>query len=137
MQTVSESITQFEAISQVDSSSTSSSASHSRSSSAEMTKDNTNTNINNSEWRYPNPYPKHMRAVIMNGYGNPTDVLHVSLAPVIQPCADEILVQVFATSVNPADVKVVNGNLKLIMPLTFPYTPGYDVAGRVSAVGNG
>jgi|AntDeeMinimDraft_5_1070356.scaffolds.fasta_scaffold02896_4 NADPH:quinone reductase-like Zn-dependent oxidoreductase len=44
---------------------------------------------------------------------------------------DEVLIEVFAASVNPLDIKVVNGKLKTQDKYTLPATMGYDVSGKI------
>ena len=48
---------------------------------------------------------------------------------------DEVLVEVHATSVNPLDFKIRNGDFKLFMPARPPFALGHDVAGVVVRVG--
>lgn len=52
-----------------------------------------------------------------------------------QPGPGEVLVRVGAVSLNYRDKMVIEGNMPL--PLTFPFTPGSDLAGRVAALGTG
>ena len=75
-----------------------------------------------------------MKAAYYNEYG-PASVLQYGEQPAPTPKAKQILVRVRASSVNPADWKVRNGELKLIIGPTFPKIPGYDAAGEVAAVG--
>ena len=44
---------------------------------------------------------------------------------------DEVLVQVHAAGVNLLDVKVRNGEFKLLLPYKTPFVLGHDVAGVV------
>ncbi|QHI39287.1 Zinc-type alcohol dehydrogenase-like protein [Kordia antarctica] len=44
---------------------------------------------------------------------------------------DEVLIESFAVSVNPLDIKVVNGKLKGLGKYTLPATMGYDVSGKI------
>ena len=44
---------------------------------------------------------------------------------------DEVLIESFAASVNPLDIKVVNGKLKGLGKYTLPATMGYDVSGKI------
>ncbi|TGE25079.1 NAD(P)-dependent alcohol dehydrogenase [Hymenobacter aquaticus] len=75
-----------------------------------------------------------MKAIYFEHYG-PADVLHYGEQPTPTPQADQILVRVHASSVNPIDWKVRAGSLKLITGQNFPKIPGRDVAGTVAAVG--
>jgi NADPH:quinone reductase-like Zn-dependent oxidoreductase len=48
---------------------------------------------------------------------------------------DSILVAVYAASINPIDDILRSGEMKDMMPLTFPHVMGYDVSGEVVEVG--
>ncbi|CAF3015651.1 unnamed protein product, partial [Rotaria sp. Silwood2] len=48
----------------------------------------------------------------------------------------QILVRVYAASINPADWKLLNGNLWPITRFSFPHIPGTDVAGVVVDIGS-
>src|SRR5262245_48725808 len=50
-----------------------------------------------------------------------------------------VIVRVQASAVNPADLKVVAGNLagRFLHARRFPLVPGYDLSGEVAAVGHG
>ena len=50
--------------------------------------------------------------------------------------ADSVLIEVHAASVNPVDGIVQAGYLKEMMPITFPFTMGFDVSGVVVEVGD-
>jgi NADPH:quinone reductase-like Zn-dependent oxidoreductase len=76
-----------------------------------------------------------MKAVQMHGYGG-VDQLRYDDVPAPKPGADEVLVKVGATSVNPIDWKIRRGDLKDIMPLRFPIILGRDVAGEVVETGS-
>lgn len=73
-----------------------------------------------------------MQAVRINAYGGP-EVLQLEEVPQPVPAADEILVKVYASGVNPADWVVREGGMQAY--LTLPLTPGWDAAGVVAAVG--
>jgi NADPH:quinone reductase-like Zn-dependent oxidoreductase len=76
-----------------------------------------------------------MQAAYFDQYG-PADVLRYGEQPTPKPGANQILVRVRASSVNPVDWKVRRGDLMLITGLKFPKIPGRDVAGEVAAIGN-
>lgn len=76
-----------------------------------------------------------MKAVQMHGYGG-VDQLRYEDVPDPKPGADEVLVKVAATSVNPIDWKIRRGDLKDVMPLRFPVILGRDVAGVVVETGS-
>lgn len=75
-----------------------------------------------------------MKAYQVNRYGK-SEKLHLSevAKPVIND--NEILVEIHAASVNQIDVKIRNGEFKLVMPYKPPFTIGHDVAGVVTQVG--
>lgn len=75
-----------------------------------------------------------MHAVRFHEYG-PPEVLVVDDVPRPDPGDGEVLVRVHAAGVNPIDWKYRAGYLKEFAPLTLPYTPGFDLAGTVEAVG--
>lgn len=77
-----------------------------------------------------------MRAMIYRAYGGPeklelTDLPRPSAGP------GRVAITVRASSVNPVDWKRASGKMRLIMPVSFPGTPGFDVAGEVAEVGQG
>lgn len=76
-----------------------------------------------------------MKAVVIRRYGA-TDVLqYEELAqPSIKP--DQLLVRVYASSVNPIDWKTRKGMLSFMTGKNFPMILGFDVAGEVVAVGS-
>lgn len=75
-----------------------------------------------------------MRAMVLDRYG---DTPHPAELPTPVPGAGQLLVRVRATSVNPIDWKQASGKMRLFIPATFPFVPGYDLAGDVVAVGAG
>lgn len=77
-----------------------------------------------------------MKAIVMHEFGGP-EVLRLEDIPNPVPAADEVLVKVYATSVNPVDWKIREGQRKEKFPTRFPLIPGWDVSGTVEAVGEG
>jgi len=73
-----------------------------------------------------------MRQVWITKVG-PPEVLAIKEAPDPQPAAGEMCIRVEASGVNFADVM---GRLGLYLP-RIPCVPGYEIAGRVDAVGGG
>jgi NADPH:quinone reductase len=71
-----------------------------------------------------------MRALQFDQFGPPS-VLSVREVPVPTPADGEVLVQIAATSINPSDVKNVEGRLGA----TLPRIPGRDFAGVVVSSG--
>lgn len=75
-----------------------------------------------------------MKAVIINQYGS-TEVLQYTDVEKPQIKPDELLVKVYATSVNPIDWKIRAGQLQLLTGYNFPKILGFDISGEVVAVG--
>lgn len=73
-----------------------------------------------------------MQAVRIHEYGGP-EVLRLEEIPQPVPAADEILLKVYASGVNPADWVVREGGMRSFLAL--PLTLGWDAAGVVAAVG--
>jgi NADPH:quinone reductase-like Zn-dependent oxidoreductase len=77
-----------------------------------------------------------MRAIQVHSYSVPEQLkLEETLRPA--PSAGEALVRVYAAGVNPIDWKIPQGLMKDSQPVTFPFTPGIEVAGVVEEVGPG
>ena len=78
-----------------------------------------------------------MKAAQINNYGG-KEVLQVT-ANAAKPSAKdgEVLVEVYAASVNPFDITVRNGLARQMAELRFPATLGGDLAGVVSEIGKG
>jgi NADPH:quinone reductase-like Zn-dependent oxidoreductase len=77
-----------------------------------------------------------MKAMIIDAYGG-SHRLRLSDQPDPTPAAGEVLVRVRAAGVNPVDWKICHGELRLFLHIRFPYIPGGDVAGEVTATGPG
>jgi NADPH:quinone reductase-like Zn-dependent oxidoreductase len=77
---------------------------------------------------------KNMKAAIIREYGTQVEIAEVSRPELL---ADGVLIEVHAASINPIDNIVRAGYMKDMMPITFPYTLGYDVSGVVLEVGDG
>jgi alcohol dehydrogenase, propanol-preferring len=73
-----------------------------------------------------------MRAARMYGYKEP---LRLEEIPVPSIAPDEILVKVAAAGMCRSDFQLVGGYFEEGLPVSFPVTPGHEVAGRVAAVG--
>ncbi|WP_192453861.1 NADP-dependent oxidoreductase [Acinetobacter oleivorans] len=76
-----------------------------------------------------------MKAAYISRYGNIDDV---QLDEQSQPplTADAVLVKVHAASINPLDLRVLEGEFKAILPVKFPFILGNDFAGTVVEVGS-
>lgn len=77
-----------------------------------------------------------MKAVVFKKYGSP-DVLQLVEVEKPAPKANEVLVKIVATAVNPADNHLLSGMLRFSTGLLKPKHQilGSDIAGRVEAVG--
>ena len=77
-----------------------------------------------------------MKQAVLERYGRPEDVVRCVEAPDVgAPAAGEVVFDVLAFPINPADVSMCRGSYRL-RP-TLPATPGAECVGRVSAVGVG
>lgn len=75
-----------------------------------------------------------MKAAVINKFGDPS-VFEVSNMDKPEINEDQILIQVYTSSINPIDWKQRKGNHKLILGSAFPIVLGYDVCGVVESVG--
>lgn len=76
-----------------------------------------------------------MKAVQFNQYGG-SEVLEINLnAPEPTPSLGQVLVEVYAVSLNPFDLLILSGARKEKFPLQLPTTLGGDFAGVVREVG--
>lgn len=75
-----------------------------------------------------------MKAITYSTYGG-AEILELTEVdePKIGP--DWVKVEVKATSVNPVDWKIATGGMDAMLDTFFPVTPGWDVAGVITAVG--
>jgi NADPH:quinone reductase-like Zn-dependent oxidoreductase len=69
-----------------------------------------------------------MKAFIVERYGS-TDGVRAGDMPDPQLREDDVLVQIYATSVNPLDLGIRDGAFKRILPYRLPLILGNDVAG--------
>ena len=77
-----------------------------------------------------------MKAVRIHAFGGP-EVLQFEEAALPVPAADEILIKVYASGVNPVDwVMREGGNERMRSFLTLPLTLGWDAAGIVEEIGS-
>jgi NADPH2:quinone reductase len=76
------------------------------------------------------------RAVRFDSYGG-RDVLYIAEVEVPTPSNGEVVVQVRAAGINPGEAAIRSGALEKVFPATFPSGEGSDLAGVVSAVGEG
>ncbi len=75
-----------------------------------------------------------MKAMVLNSFGGPQTFELLDVAKPV-PGAGQVLVRVYATSINPLDYQVRRGDYADLVPL--PAITGHDVSGVVEAVGPG
>ena len=77
-----------------------------------------------------------MKQALLERYGPPEEVVRCAGVPDVgAPDAGEVVFDVLAFPINPADVSMCKGSSRLRPPL--PATPGAECVGRVTAVGAG
>src|SRR5829696_1322845 len=75
-----------------------------------------------------------MKAVRIHSYGG-REVLQYEDAPRPIPGENEVLIKVYASSVNPFDIAARSGYLENYFHYTFPLILGTDVSGVIEEVG--
>jgi len=77
-----------------------------------------------------------MKAIRIHSFGGP-QVMQLEELDIPVPAADELLIKMYATSVNPADYIIRQGGNDLLRPyLKLPLGLGLDAAGTVEEIGN-
>lgn len=76
------------------------------------------------------------RAVRFDRYGD-RDVLYIADVDVPVPSTGEVVVEVRAAGINPGEAAIRTGALEERFPATFPSGEGSDLAGVISAIGDG
>jgi trans-2-enoyl-CoA reductase len=75
-----------------------------------------------------------MKKVLLDAYGTPWEVARCADVPCVgEPGPDEVVFDVLAFPINPADMWFCRGSYRLKPPL--PATPGAECVGRVTAAG--
>lgn len=77
-----------------------------------------------------------MKAIQMHEFGGP-EVLKLQKVARPVPMADEVLIKVYASGVNPVDCKIRAGHVQQMFPVKLPLIPGWDFAGEIEQVGAG
>ena len=75
-----------------------------------------------------------MQAIQIHSYGGP-EQLKLEEKPRPEPQVGEVLLRVHAAGVNQLDWRIRQGLMQDFQPVTFPYTPGLEMAGVVEDVG--
>ncbi|MCW1908364.1 MAG: NADP-dependent oxidoreductase [Candidatus Saccharibacteria bacterium] len=77
-----------------------------------------------------------MKAARIKDYGEPSVIAIVEVdKPKVSD--EQVLVEVYASCINPFDNTILTGALKDMMPLAMPLTLGLDIAGVITEVGSG
>jgi NADPH:quinone reductase-like Zn-dependent oxidoreductase len=77
-----------------------------------------------------------VKALAAISYGPPGNLRIIDL-PIPEAGPGQIQVRIKATTINPTDLRVITGEYRDMLPVEFPYVPGNDFAGTVTAVGAG
>ncbi len=76
-----------------------------------------------------------MKAIQITEFGGPEVLKYTEVAEPI-PATNEVRVKLYAAGVNPNETYIRTGTYSFLIP-ELPYTPGFDGAGIVDAVGDG
>lgn len=76
-----------------------------------------------------------MKAIQYKNYGT-ANTLELAEIPRPVPRSQEVLIEIHASSINPIDWKLRRGDLRMLMPLRMPVIPGFDLSGKIAAVGS-
>ncbi len=77
----------------------------------------------------------YRKSAVIRQYGDP-NVLQIEDIDLPQIKTDQMLVKVYATSINPIEWKMRQGAIKLLTGNKFPIVLGFDVSGEVVEVGS-
>lgn len=77
-----------------------------------------------------------MKAIVIRSFGGP-EVMEYAEVPEPMPGPNEVVVEVHAASVNPADLKMRDGSMNQYGALKLPRILGRDFSGVIAAVGSG
>jgi NADPH:quinone reductase-like Zn-dependent oxidoreductase len=75
-----------------------------------------------------------MKAALIEQYGGP-EVFKITEIPKPVPGPGEVLIKVYAASVNPVDWKIRKGNLKMMLSKKFPKILGIEFSGLIEEMG--
>jgi NADPH:quinone reductase-like Zn-dependent oxidoreductase len=85
---------------------------------------------------YVHAREKNMRAVYFGSFGG-CEVLQYGDRPKPVPGQNQVLIEVEAAGVNPADKRIRSGDHQEFFKSTFPVVSGWDVSGRIAEIGPG
>lgn len=75
-----------------------------------------------------------MKAIVIEHYGSVEELKQKQVA-IPTPQKDEVLIEVYATAVNPVDWKTRKGELQEKLPFSFPIIIGLDASGIIVEAG--
>ena len=76
-----------------------------------------------------------MKAAILNGYDKNGKELEIKDIPVPDITENEVLLKIRTAGVNPLDNMIIHGEVKLIVPYSFPLVMGNEFVGIVEKKG--
>lgn len=76
-----------------------------------------------------------MKAAYIDHYGS-LEQIQFGEQPKPRIQSDEVLVKVHAVSINPLDLRMVEGEFKAVLPVKFPFILGNDLSGVIVEVGS-
>jgi NADPH:quinone reductase-like Zn-dependent oxidoreductase len=76
-----------------------------------------------------------VKAIVIDQYGSNEELKERQMPKPI-PKEGEVLIEMYATSINPIDWKLREGHLKQMLPFEFPIILGWDAAGVVTEIGS-
>lgn len=76
-----------------------------------------------------------MKAIELKDFGGPEQLVEVD-APKPVAKMGQVVVRIYATSLNPIDLKRATGKIRQAFPVIFPFIPGGDFSGIVDSIGD-
>ena len=76
-----------------------------------------------------------MKAAVLTGYDKNGRMLEIREVPVPEMKDNDVLVKIRAAGVNPLDNMIIRGEVKMIVPYSFPLVMGNEFVGMVEKVG--
>ena len=76
-----------------------------------------------------------MKAAVLTGYDKNGRMLEIRDVPVPEMKDNDVLVKIRAAGVNPLDNMIIRGEVKMIVPYSFPLVMGNEFVGMVEKVG--
>lgn len=77
-----------------------------------------------------------MKAVLHTSHNNISQSIEFSEIEKPSLGENEVMIEAYASSVNPLDVKILKGQARMIQDYTLPSTMGFDISGKIIAVGD-